>query len=102
MRSQIKLSYITRLCLILCVNYRLFYSSSSVMLLVMRMMHVIDCLGTMIIEYNQHYRWVQEVKWNTVVVSRTDPIRQGRSNIDLHFLQTASIDAILLKPNVGI
>ncbi len=41
-------------------------------------MHAIDCLGRMIMGSNQHYRWVLEVKWSTVVVSRTNPIKGGQ------------------------
>ena len=38
----------------------------------------INCLGSMIMGSNQHYRWVLEVKWNTIVVSRTNPIKGGQ------------------------
>ncbi len=76
----------TRLCLIdmtviIVLVYIIVFLLKFVMLLYngdVNGVHAIDCLGRMIMGSNQHYRWVLEVKWSTVVVSRTNPIKGGQ------------------------
>ena len=62
--------------------------------------YVIDCLGSMIMGSNQHYRRVSEVKWNTVVVGRTNPIKRGQILTPPIFSDLV-LWTLSLKPNVG-
>ncbi len=57
-------------------------------------MHVMECLGSMNMGSNQHYRWVLEVKWSTVVVSRTTPINGGQILTPPIYFGLCSINAI--------
>ncbi len=57
-------------------------------------MNVMDCLGSMIMAFNQ---WVLEVEWSTVMVSRTNPIKDRGEILQLTspiFSGLCSIDAI--------
>ncbi len=60
----------------------------------------IHCLDSMTMGSNQHYRLVLEVKWSTVVVSRTNPIKGGQILIP-PILSDCVLLMLLLKPNVG-
>ena len=55
---------------------------------------------SMIMGSSQHYRWVLEVEWSTVVVSRTTSIK-GSQFLTLPIFMDCVLLTLSLKPNVG-